>query len=77
MILVARIEDIRSSPDGRLSVTASYWADSTPFASGNVSALCAIGPASDVRAAVIAACIASAETDFGVDPSSIASATVL
>jgi len=77
MILVARIEDVRSSHDGHLLVTASYWADSTPFASGNVSALCAIGPVSDVRAAVIAACVASAETDFGIDSSSIASATVL
>ena len=77
MILVARIEDMRSAPDGRLLVTSSYWVDASPPVSNSVVAACAIGPADAVRASVVAACVASASADFGIDTSEITSSTVL
>lgn len=77
MILVAKIEDVRSAPDGRLLVTSSYWVDASPAVSNGVVATCSIGTADDIRAAVVAACIASASADFGIDASEIASSTVL
>lgn len=77
MILVARIEDVRSAPDGRLLVTSSYWIDALSPVSNSVVATCAIGTADAVRASVVAACVASASADFGIDTSEITSSTVL
>lgn len=77
MNLLARIEDVRTGADGRLLVTASFWVDSAPMASGTVSLSHEIAPSDAVRNAVADACVASAAADFGVDPLAINSSTVL
>lgn len=77
MILLARIEDVRTTAGGRLLVTAAYWVSASPTVSGNVSFPCDVMDADSVRAEVVAACSYQAASDFGIDPASLTSTTVL
>lgn len=77
MNLLARIEDLRTTAGGRLLVTAGYWISSSPTVSGSVSFPCDIMDADSVRAEVLAACTYQAASDFGIDPASLTSTTVL
>ena len=77
MILLARIEDIRTTAGGGLLVTASYWIDASPTISGNVSFPCDVQDAGEIRVRVIAACELQAATDFGVSPDSLTNTSVV
>jgi len=77
MILLARIEDMRTAEGGQVLVTASYWVNSPVPVSGSVVVLRALEPADAMRSSIATACVLAADADFGISPASLDSATVV
>lgn len=77
MILLARIEDMRTAEGGKVLVTASYWVDAATPISGSIVVLRVLEPADAMRANIATACVLAAASDFGIDPADLSSATVL
>lgn len=77
MILLARIEDMRTAENGKVLVTASYWVNAPTPVSGSVVVLRVLEPADAMRNSIATACVLAADADFGISPSSLDSATVV
>ena len=77
MILLARIEDMRTAEGGKVLVTAGYWVDAPTPVSGSVVVLRVLEPADAMRSGIATACVLAAAADFGIDPADLSSATVL
>lgn len=77
MILLGRIEDMRTAEGGKVLVTASYWVDAPTPVSGSIVVLRALEPADAMRSNIATACALAALADFGIEPADLASATVL